>query len=173
MVAEAMKDRQDSISSKIRQRLLAGETLNAKAVQAEYGCSSGLLALAVKSMQKEGHTFERRERKEGRGVRADWKIKTRVVGGRQVHSDVMPSAPASGWGKRGPVAEVVAEADIQEVVRQVEASQNGRVELPYLGQRVTISLLSVSEDGVVSLGLRDDKRTWLVQLTGQVEKGSN
>jgi hypothetical protein len=158
VTGEVLKERQVSMSQKIKDRFLAGETLNTSAVQQEYGCSSGLLSLVKKEMIDAGYRFKSTRRNADGKSFIDW----RLIGTKRTAKapEPMPEGPASSW-------------DPAAVVEPVEVRQsNGRVELPRLGQQVTISLLAVNEHGVVSIGLRDGSRTWLLQLTGQTEKST-
>jgi hypothetical protein len=156
-----------SISKALRDRFMSGDTLSSGLVQKEYGCSSGLLGLVVKQMQTEGYKFKRVERREDGKVFADWTL-TKTKEGKNVKAE-MPAGPASTWpAKDEAIGEV--EAIAAEIVEPRPESRNGRVELPRLGQQVTVSLLSVNEQGIVSIGLRDGSRTWLVQLTAHTEK---
>lgn len=134
-----------SISAEIRARFHAGEVLNGKQICEEYGCSSSMLAVARQKMVEDGHKFRSSERLEGNRKFVDWQL-----------------VPPKSNGSKKAVSKV---ADVE--VEEGSVNRNGSLPLPVLGQVVTVSLLAVSEQGVVSIGLRDGKRTWLVQLTGQ------
>lgn len=44
-------------------------------------------------------------------------------------------------------------------------------QLPALGQQVAVTLLAVTPDGGVKIGLRSGGQTWLVQLVGETRVG--
>lgn len=134
-----------SISAELRERFLDGQVLNQQKVSIEYGCSTSVLAMVRRSLEEQGHEFVPTDRVEGRKRFIDWQL-----------------VPSKNGSKEKKVAKV---ADVE--VEEGSVNRNGSLPLPVLGQVVTVSLLAVSEQGVVSIGLRDGKRTWLVQLTGQ------
>jgi hypothetical protein len=133
-----------SVSQAIRERFLAGEVLNQSDLAKEYGCSSSLGALVRKTMTNEGHKFKSSTRMVENRQFTDWRL-------------------AGSTPKSTPKEEAVAETT------EVKQRQNGQAPLPVLGQTVTVSLLSMSDSGVVSLGLRDGKRVWLCQLVGETK----
>lgn len=141
-VSEHMKEKEVSLSQQIRDRLLAGEAMNSSAVAAQYHCSNGLLGVVRKKLEDEGHKFKEVQRREGRRVFTDWKLVEQKKREPKVPTD-----------EDAPVA--------------VEPRRNGGIELPRLGQQVTVCVLSVNDHGVVSVGIRDGGKTWLLQLTGQ------
>lgn len=128
-----------SISSEIRERFRSGETLNQSKIAGEFGCSSSMLGMVRKGMEDAGAEFESIIRVDGHRQFIDWRM--------------------------------LKDAEEIKVAKpeQEEPSKNGTAPLPVLGQTVTVTLLAVSEAGVVSIGLRDGKRTWLTQLSAQTE----
>jgi hypothetical protein len=133
-----------STSQRVRELLLSGQLVNQSAVSEEFGCSTSLLAIVRKGLEEAGYEFESFERREGRKVFVDWQlVRTK------------PKGKTS--------EEKVAE------VEQVEAPSKNGTPLPVLGQTVTVSLLSMSDSGVISIGLRDGSKTWLCQLVGQTK----
>jgi hypothetical protein len=134
-----------SVSQTIKERFLAGETLNQSDMAKEYGCSSSLGALVRKQMTGEGFVFE---------------SSNRVVDGKRL----------TDWTLTGGQAEPREEEVMAEIhTENAKAKTNGQSPLPVLGQTVTVSLLSMSDSGVVSLGFRDGKRVWLCQLVGETK----
>lgn len=141
-LADVLGERMASVSQLIRDRFLAGETLNQSDLAKQYGCSSSLGALIRKQMTGEGYVFESSSRTVDNRQFTDWKLAGST-----------------------PKEEVMAETT--EV--KPKPKQNGQAPLPMLGQTVTVSLLSMSDSGVVSIGLRDGKRVWLCQLVGETQ----
>lgn len=142
-----------SVSQAIRDRFLAGEVLNQTDLAKEYGCSSSLGALVRKNMTDEGYAFE---------------STTRIVDQRQFTDWQLAGVTARSSAEEKPSMKEEKQM-AREVETEPEARRNGQPSLPVLGQTVTVSLLSMTDAGVVSIGLRDGKRVWLCQLVGETK----
>lgn len=135
-----------SVSQQIKERFLAGELLNQSDLAKEYGCSSSLGALVRKNMTDDGYVFESSTRVEGSRQFTDWRITGSTPKEETMTREAQPEPEAAAPSRR-----------------------NGQPALPVLGQTVTVSLLSMTDAGVVSIGLRDGKRVWLCQLVGETQ----
>lgn len=126
-----------SLTQDIKNRWLAGETINATDLSKELKCSSSVVTMAKKAMEQEGYVFEGIERKTKYKGRQKTFIDYKLAGAtpKPVESNGNGNSSASAL----PV-------------------------FPTLGATVTITLLAIDDHGTIRVGFRDGKRTWLCEV---------
>lgn len=131
-----------SLTQDIRNRWLAGETLNATDLAKELKCSSSVITMLKKHMTEEGYQFEATTRKlppkQKGGVPRTY-TDYHIVGTPNANGGAVPAASTNG-------------------------NSNGTPALPTLGGTVTITLLAIDEHGTIRVGFKEGKRTWLCEV---------
>ena len=121
----------------LRNRINTGEWFRPKALAEELGCTEGNVYLLIKRMRdKEGRVFEKRG----------------TLGNSEQR--LLPEGT--------PATKALVPTKSKAARKQATHA----TEAPALGTLLGVNLLAMDDDGEVTIGLRNGKRTYLVKLVG-------
>lgn len=158
--------KQTGVSSRIRSRLIAGDSLYAKQIAEEEGCTGGTLQYVVQSMRKRGYRFKESSAPDG----------SLCVLYTMSHNPDTPRPFTDGLEREAARTPAPVPATTRETAPATPTSPrlslNGHYTpltaswLPDLGEAVQVTLLALDGSGTVRIGLQGADGGCLVVLEG-------
>jgi hypothetical protein len=179
-------DSELTFSSRIRRRLLRGETLTPKQVVAEVGGSNGLTAQVVRQLDQLGFDINRDANEEGlttytvtnpdhEPTDAQYQRATEAMASKK------SGAPRHRPAKKAAASSVAVAKSTAPPPRSTNRANDHQAvaapgvdlpPLPGLGQAVTVYALALNDDGSITVGLRNGTEQWLTDIVGHSQRES-